>query len=518
MIENENDLVCSLHKQPAILVNLDSQLELNQRLLCQQCSDFIEPSSNFFGFKKAVLMIEENRKNIVEFLQSKIDGDLRHVESLYNQIIALKSYLVQLLDQLIGNTNDWVQNLQSAYQGQNKYRFFKELNSIIPNQKIEQNEKLNLTNQITKINNAWSNKFKLYLGSFQQYPQYQKCQEILNQINESDCLPQQKASGPTKLVLIDDQTEQQEKCKAIAFDPTGKIMISTSDNNIKMWNFEQGKITLINTLQGHKENIYCLVYSKVQNCFLFGASDNTIRLWKEQNNNQWQSFQAQEEHKDPIYCLILTEKEDQLISGSIDQSIKVWMVDFNENKLQFLQSLVKLTAFVVSLSLNDSGQDLVSCGSDGTIIIWRKGENNQWNFQQVVTNSLQEQGKHVKFLNENQFIWLAHKSNYVCVFESTDGVYQENIENRVQFQKDNQAQANWPFFPIIYNRDKNLLCLRHIFHICILKIEEKGKLSIIQQLDYQNQGSYGTVTNKGEYLVYWGSRENKYETYKIQYE
>ncbi|CAK94499.1 unnamed protein product (macronuclear) [Paramecium tetraurelia] len=486
MIENENDLVCSLHKQPAVMVNLDSQLDLNYRLLCNQCIDFVEPGSKVVGFKKAVQMMEEKRMIIQQFLENMIDVDFKHVEQLYNQIMALKQQLVLSLDQR--------------------------------KQQTDQNEKINLQNQIKKINNAWSTKFKLYLGQFQQYPQYQKCQEILNEINQSDDSIQQKGLGPTKLVRIDESTEQQEKCKAIAFDPTGKIMISTSDNDIKVWNFEQGKITLINTLQGHQKHIYCLIYSKVQNCFVSGASDDTIRLWKGQNNNQWESSQEYQEHKDPIYCLILTEKEDQLISGSIDQSIKVWMVDFNENKLQCLYSLVEHTAFVVSLSLNESEQDLVSCGFDGTIIIWRKGQNNQWKFQQVVTNSLQEQGRHVKFLNESSFIWLAYKSNYVCVFESSEGVYQENIEKRVEFKKDNQAQINWPYFPVVYNKDRNLLCLRHIFHICILKLERNGRLSIIEELDYQNQGSYGTITKNGEYLVFWGGKENKYETYEIKYE
>ncbi|CAD8209020.1 unnamed protein product [Paramecium octaurelia] len=251
MIENEKIFLCSLHKQPVMMVNLDSQLELNQRLLCNQCIDYMEPYSNVVGFK---------RVNFQEFLDNKIDVDLRHVESLYTHIIALKSQLIQLLDQLIGNTKDWIQNLQSTHQSQKEYSFFKELDSIILKQELIQNEKMNLTNQIKNINNPWGNKFKYYLGSFQQYPQYQKCQEILNQINESDELIQINQSGPAQLVLIDDSTEQQEKCKAIAFDPTGKIMISTSNNDIKMWNFEKGKITLTDTL--------CGGYSKVQNCFL----------------------------------------------------------------------------------------------------------------------------------------------------------------------------------------------------------------------------------------------------------
>ncbi|CAD8087590.1 unnamed protein product [Paramecium primaurelia] len=504
MIENEKDLFCqNNHSQPVLMIDLDPSLKLNQKLLCQECIAFMKQKSNSIGFQKAIEMIEKNRQEFQEFLENMINIEIINVESLKNQIINLKSQLVLQLDQLLRNIKDWIDNLQSIVLQYSKYSLFKELDSIILNQYSNKNDKLDLSNQITSLNNARSNKSKFWLTSFTTFPQYQNCIEILNRIEESQKLIQQQFQlSPKQLEFINDSKEQKEKCRAIAFDPTGKIMVSTSDNEIKIWNFDHGQITLTDTLQGHQGAVYSLIYSKFKNCFFSGSRDNSIRLWKQLDGiNKWQSSKPCYEHQDFIYCMIITEKEDQLVSGSTDTSIKVWRVDYNNNELQFLYSLEKHTTPIVSLSLNQSGNVLVSCGYDGTIIIWQK-----------------KQGRHVKFLKENQFIWVAYKSNYVCVFEYTNGVYQENKEKRVQFKKDNKGLINWAFFPIIYNKDKNLICLRHVFHICILKVQDDGKLIIIQELDIQNQGCYGAITSNGQYLTYWGGKNSKYETYEILYQ
>ncbi|CAD8079278.1 unnamed protein product [Paramecium sonneborni] len=300
------------------------------------------------------------------------------------------------------------------------------------------------------------------------------------------------------------------------FDSKGKIMVSTGRNAIiKIWNFDNGMIKQTHSLLGHQ--VICLVHSQINNYFVSGSSDGSIIMWKYYDNNEWKSSKLQNKHKKYIYCIILTENENQLISCSDDSSIKVWTVNFNNHESNFLYSLDKHAGSVYSLSLNQSEKVLVSCGSD-QIIIWKKEINTQWKFQYVVNQSIQEYGFHVKFLKEDQFIWAPYKSNNLCVFEcKDDGLYQENIEKRVQFKKDNKGLVGLSGFPIIYNKLKNMICLRHVCHICLLKFENDGQLSIVEELDCLNWEIYGTVTNNGQYLVFWGKKKDTYQAYEILY-
>jgi WD40 repeat protein len=68
-------------------------------------------------------------------------------------------------------------------------------------------------------------------------------------------------------------------------------------------------------LTGHSNVVACLVYSKRHNWFASGSRDNTIRCWREIDNN-WISASPGKSHTNYIYCLLLNKNEDQLISCS----------------------------------------------------------------------------------------------------------------------------------------------------------------------------------------------------------
>ncbi|CAD8065768.1 unnamed protein product [Paramecium sonneborni] len=572
MIENEKDLVCQMnHKQSISMIVLDSNLSSNQRLLCQQCIDVFKTDAQIIEFKKVIQIIEDNKIKSLDILENLIKQNIQYIELFQTQVFNLKSHLVQQLDHLINNTKDWVLNLQSTGSKYSQYSFYQELDLIIMNQQSTQNDQINLNDQIKIINDAWKTEVNYQLEIFKSFKEYQQSKDILknltnqsqqeqiksniiiNQIINQDkeqkkqitdnVIIQQQQLSPYKLQFIDDSIQQEEWCNAIVFDPTGKIMVSINGEDIIIWNINNRKINHAHLLQGHSQNVSCLIYSLINNYFISGSFDNSIRIWKYQNNNQWQSSKPYNEHKHCISCIILTSKEDQLISCSFDRSIKVWIIDLNNNELKLLYSLEKHTDYVFSLSLNQTERVLVSCGVDGQIIIWKKQLNSQWQFQikfyisnyqtyfffkffmQIIlincnyyNKTIKEYGFHVKFLQENQFIWVPYSSHNLCVFECKDeDQYQENIEKRIQFQKDNQRGVNYLLFPIIYNKDKNLICLRRAQHIFIIKVQINGFLSIVEQLDCQDCYIYGSLTNNGQYLVYWGEKTKKYKTYEILY-
>ncbi|CAD8192920.1 unnamed protein product [Paramecium pentaurelia] len=526
MIENEKNLHCLMkHELPVTMVILDSKLTQNQRLLCQECIDNFESeqTQKTIGFKKIVQKIEDNKQQQLSILENLIISNIKQVESFQIEINNLKSMIIQQLDQIINNTKDWILNLKQIGFKYSEYSFFKELDLIIINQQNNQNDQINCQNQIKILNQSQITKINSKLEQFKSFQEYQQLKNILNKLNEQTqnifiIQQQQKQQlSPNQLLFIDNTIEQKEICNAIVFDSTGKIMVSTCENKILIWNFNNGKIQKVQTLSEHQKDVICLIYSKIKNYFISGSNDGSIILWKQLNNNQWQSSKPQCEHKKQINCIILTQNENQLISGSLDSLINVWRIDFINNQLTFLYSLQKHTNSVTSQSLNESERVLVSCGDDKLIIIWQKDANNKWTFQQVVKQSIQDVGTHVKFIKEDQFILLPYKFNCLYVFQQKDGQFQEIIEKKVQFKKINYGYLNQSFFPIIFIKDKNLICLRHKDYIILLKEQNDGQLQIVQELDCQHWNIFGTVTNNGQYLIYWGENKMKYEIYEIQY-
>ncbi|CAK61924.1 unnamed protein product (macronuclear) [Paramecium tetraurelia] len=537
MIENEKDVDCSMkHQTPISMVVLDPKVEKNKRFLCQKCLDYFESDVKMIGFKKLIQIIEENKKKQLEHLENAIKPMIQKVQLFQGHIHNLKSYIVSQLDQLIDSTQDWITNLQSIGLKYSDYSLYQELDFMIMNQDSTENEQINQVNQIRLLNDSWSVKINNKLYSFTQFQEYQKCQQILEELSsqllqkfnlnqikqenqENTSLVSNKIQqqlNPYRSQLMNNSVEEDELCKTIVFDPTGKIMISASSKNIKIWSFENANIKLIQTLQGHQKNINCLVFSQIEQYFISGSEDHSIIFWKCSNNNGWQSSQPYCEHKGIVYCLILTQIENQLISGSEDKTIKVWMIDYKNHKLQFLYALQKHNKPILSLSLNESERVLAS-GVQDSIIIWQKGANNQWVFSYDINLSKQQFGKHIKFIGEEQFLWLNDSSNSLCVFEIQDGFYQEIIQKRVLLKKIYEGYGNIPLFPIIYNKLKNLICLRHQLDIYIINIQYNDQLSIIEELNCNDFMIYGTITNDGQHLIFWSNTKKKYQIHEIQY-
>ncbi|CAD8215440.1 unnamed protein product [Paramecium octaurelia] len=214
-------------------------------------------------------------------------------------------------------------------------------------------------------------------------------------------------------------------------------------------------------------------------------------------------------------CIILNSNEDLLFSGSSDQSIKVWKVDFNQNKLAFLYSLDKHSNIVVSLSLNQSEKQLVSCAyGQNQIIIWERREKDKFEFKYFVKQTIKNYGLKVKFIKENQFILIIGDIDKLYVFELKQGVYQEKQDKIIQLITNNEICDQFSF-PIIYNKERNLILVRHKKYIYIIREIKDGNYKIEDSLNCDTYVIYGNITNNGQYLVYWDDKNQAYSTYEL---
>ncbi|CAD8121893.1 unnamed protein product [Paramecium sonneborni] len=534
MIENEKDFVCqSQHQLPIQMILWEKNIDSQKRLLCSECMDDIESNINVRSFKKVIQKIQEKQNKKYESIEDKLKIYINKVDLLQKQIDLLRSNLVQQLDQLIGNVEEWKKQLILLGQSNLTYSFFQELDKLIININDDESELL-IMNQINLINNAWGQKMFGKISMFKNFEESHTCEQLLLNFGYIEKLNSQDMNGENNLQsnpvvdnqqkkqkqqqitlkLVDQQIKQKGACFSIVFNNTGQVMISNEKEVINVWNLIDGKLQLSNTYKIHSDDVTCLVYSKYTNNFISSSQDNSIICWKQINGNNWQSSESYNEHKDSVLCLILNNKEDQLISGDFLSSIKVWNVDFVNNKITFQYSLDQHNVSVFSLSLNHSETLLATCGCE-ELIIWDKGQDGKWQYKYTQTFS---SGSYLKFINDEQILWKTRGRSVdeIQILEQINGVFSENEGNIIKLIQNSQC-LDCIYFPIVHNKDNNLILLRHKHHLYLINGIDNSKFQIAASLNLCNNEIYGNMTNDGQYLVFWDQNQEKYSSYEIIY-
>ncbi|CAD8179317.1 unnamed protein product [Paramecium pentaurelia] len=394
MIENEKSLQCAYqHNLPIVQVVLNPLLKKEQRLLCNECLENVDIEGKAVGFKKIIQMIEEQQKLKIDQVENVIIINIKQIQLIQSQIDQLKSNIIQQLDQLKFIVHDWINNLQSLGLRYQNYNFHEELENMINNKnELGFNENL-LMKKICEEHNNWNSKLTLKLELVNQFPEYNNLKEILLNhqfmISKFDLI-QNKKDEKQILLLKDDiilkQTDfsvkQKNCCVSIAFNSSDSIMVSTNESIIEVWNFNNGRLELLQSLNQHTGWVNALMFSKKQNSFISCSSDKTIRIWKDQGGNDWIGSFPYEQHTHKVLCMTVNQNEDQVFSGSQDKTIIVWKLDFDKNELIYQYSLEKHDYDIYGLSLNQSERQLVSCAyGEDQIIIWERGLNNKMEFK-----------------------------------------------------------------------------------------------------------------------------------------
>ncbi|CAD8187646.1 unnamed protein product [Paramecium octaurelia] len=531
MIETEEELHCSYKHKLPVLIDC-----LNEKLLCSKCMENFESKAQLKSFKIVLQNIQENQKQQKENIEHAIMISINLIEELQNALFLLKSKVVQLLDQIIGNVDEWIKHIIIIGQQNVTYSFYNELDNLLTQKGLDEFSLKQLTAQINQIQLSWSQKVETKLNLFKSFSESQKCEDILQKVkkqnngkkiliqenlenniifqiqkkmiqveNEQKQLEQQlEMSKQVEFNLIDESNQQNNWCYAIVFNKDGSIMISCDSQKIKIWNFEKGRFKLVINIANLKKS----------NNFISGCSYQQIRCWQQFNQNDWKCSQPFEQHTSGVIFLLLNKQEDQLISGGQDHKIIVWKVDFIQNDLTFLYSLNQHTNWVKSLSFNQSETVLASCGQH-EFIIWEKGLQGKWEFkyrQDVLY------GYKIHFINDQQFLWvtLDEYMNDILVFELQNGVFKQNSNKTISLIKNNDCQDDI-LFPVQHNKDRNVILVRHKHHIYLIRQLNDGTFNIVASLNSQTRETYGTLTNNGQYLVFWDNKFEKYSSYEIQY-
>ena len=147
--------------------------------------------------------------------------------------------------------------------------------------------------------------------------------------------------------------------QSLAFSPDGQILASGSnDQTIRLWNVHTGQC--LKTLRGHTSWIQSLAFSPNGQILASGSNDQTVKLWNVSTGECLQTFLG---HSNRVFFTTFSPNGQTLVTGSEDQTVRVWDV----NTGSCLRVLEIPINWVLSIALSPDGQTLAT-GSDGTTV------------------------------------------------------------------------------------------------------------------------------------------------------
>ncbi|KAN0078296.1 WD40-repeat-containing domain protein [Tylopilus felleus] len=152
---------------------------------------------------------------------------------------------------------------------------------------------------------------------------------------------------------------------SFSFSPDGdKIACSTCDNDIRVYNVKNGEL-ILGPLQGHKQCIRRVLWSRDGSRIFSASYDQTIRYWDsvtgEQIGQPWMG------HTDYMRSLSLSPDGSILASTSFDQTVRFWDTTTGHPIGQRLPHDQHIT----TANFLPSGESVVSAGWDGRVYLWQ---------------------------------------------------------------------------------------------------------------------------------------------------
>ncbi len=118
----------------------------------------------------------------------------------------------------------------------------------------------------------------------------------------------------------------------VLFAPDGKNLLSGSrDAQLKIWNLNNGAITLDENIPAHLFTINDIVMSPDQKYLASASKDKTIKIWDFQNRKLLKVIDHARSggHTSSVNKLIWSSFENLLVSVSDDRTICAWDLEFN---------------------------------------------------------------------------------------------------------------------------------------------------------------------------------------------
>lgn len=110
-----------------------------------------------------------------------------------------------------------------------------------------------------------------------------------------------------------------QKLNGVTFDPTGKLIATSSkDGILRLHEAEGGAI--LQRLEGHSDEVTNAIWHGSSDRFLTASRDGTIRLWTSAHDRELLPFGH---HKGPVTALAVLKNNGSVLSASRDRSLRI---------------------------------------------------------------------------------------------------------------------------------------------------------------------------------------------------
>ncbi|KAL1742323.1 WD40-repeat-containing domain protein [Schizophyllum fasciatum] len=178
-------------------------------------------------------------------------------------------------------------------------------------------------------------------------------------------------TGQKTCVLADEAASQTGDLyiRSVCFSPDGKYLATgAEDKLIRIWDIAKRRI--VQTFNGHQQEIYSLVFSQTGKLIVSGSGDKTARIWDlvDSSNNKVLAINEPESltTEAGVTSVAISPDGRLVAAGSLDTVVRIWDV----NTGQLLERLRGHRDSVYSVRFTPDGRGLISGSLDKTLKYW----------------------------------------------------------------------------------------------------------------------------------------------------
>ncbi|CAD8214396.1 unnamed protein product [Paramecium octaurelia] len=303
--------------------------------------------------------------------------------------------------------------------------------------------------------------------------------DVLTKIVES--LQLHDESSPEKSQIIYEHCYEMDFNKDASFLAAGFI-----SGSIKVYNFNQERLQLMQEIKKHHNSVYCVIFSKKSNQFLSAdEKGNWLLKINLQDGFDW------------IFSLITNVNEDMIISGDDQGEIKFWKID----NCKCFYTLKQHKGRVLSLSLNQEQNQLISCAADRQVLVSQFQNMHTW--MVIQTLLLDWIPRRLCFINDITFTIQCENQQYLYIYELFENE-KEYKKTKVVDVKGNQGC--YFCFPQKFVQSKQILMSKNSDQVNFIRRNNQNQIQCYYSINFGTGQLWGTISNDGKYFAIWDNQ------------